>query len=157
MSKLFLVNLEPGLLSSICQHGFRDCFTFSDATDHTVPSSAHLLYAATRHCSCSTWSQYLAPHSLSLACCFRIVLVTSDMTAVTVGLGRDKRRLETTKGEGSLKGVFKEQGCWGFPQRLRTRDAGVFLSVSRQQTVVPGVSRSKGYYKERTLRCSAMT
>ena len=62
-----------------------------------------------------------------------------------LGLGRDKRRLEMTKGEGSLKGVFKGQGCWGLPQRLLAT-----ISCSRSFKV-------KGYYKECTLRSSAMT
>ena len=38
--------------------------------------------------------------------------------SVTLGLGRDKRRLETAKDDGSLKGVFKGQGFWGLPQQL---------------------------------------
>ena len=35
---------------------------------------------------------------------------------VTLGSGGDEHRLEMTRGEGSLKGVFKGQGCWGLPQ-----------------------------------------
>ena len=37
---------------------------------------------------------------------------------VTLDSGRGKRRLETTKVKGLLKGVFKSQGCWGLPQQL---------------------------------------
>ena len=44
--------------------------------------------------------------------------VSCIVLSVTLGLGRDKGRLETTRGEGSLKDVFKGKGCWGLPQWL---------------------------------------
>ena len=50
--------------------------------------------------------------------------------SVTLDSGRGKRRLKSGKGEGSLKGVFKGQGCWGLPQQLLATDGR--LGSSRQ-------------------------
>ena len=52
-----------------------------------------------------------------------------------LGSGRDKHRLETTKDKGSLKGIFKGQGCWGLPQRLLATDS------------CTGSFKVEGYYK----------
>ena len=44
--------------------------------------------------------------------------VSCIVLSVTLGSGRDKGRLETTRGKGFLKDVFKGKGCWGLPQWL---------------------------------------
>ena len=71
-----------------------------------------------------------------------------DMLHVTLGSGRDERRLEMSRDEGSLKGVFKGSGCWGLPQRLLatigcTRGSKVY-SRSTHSRVVRGLLEIQG-------------
>ena len=70
-----------------------------------------------------------------------------NLVFVTLGLGRDKRRLETAWNKGSLRGVLQ-----GILERCSSRDedGGDFHSDSVQQAVAKSF-KGKVYTKEHTV------
>ena len=55
---------------------------------------------------------------------WRVLLIEFNLSYKLLRLARVETNVDSKqrKARRSLKGVFKEQGCWGLPQRLLTAD-----------------------------------